>query len=88
MSSPGASCMQGAAMATAGSPDGSQKLAVGVLSWRCPTRIERSREKQRMWGFHGCQVVVHDHSEQGCALVGLCLSMCEVGVRVSGVCEL
>ena len=26
------------------------------------------------------------HSDQGCALVGLCLSMCEVGVRAGGVC--
>ena len=51
-----------------------------VVGW-CTTRIERSREKQRLWGFHGCQRVVHDYSEQGCALVGLCLSMCEVGVR-------
>ena len=26
------------------------------------------------------------HSERDCALVGLCLSMCEVGVRAGGVC--
>ena len=55
------------------------------VGW-CTTRIERSREKQRLWGFHGCQRVVHDYTEQGCALVGLCLSMCEVGVRAGGVC--
>jgi hypothetical protein len=30
--------------------------------------------------------VVLAHSEQGCALVGLCLSVCEVGVRAGGVC--
>ena len=49
------------------------------------TRMERSREEQQMCGFHGSQRVVHDYSEQGCALVGLCLSMCEVGVRAGGV---
>ena len=32
----------------------------------------------------GHQVVALAHSEQGCALVGLCLSMCEEGVRASG----
>ena len=47
----------------------------------CTTRTERSREEQQLWGFHGSQRAVHDYSEQGCALVGLCLSMCEVGVR-------
>ena len=62
------------------------KLAVGVLSWGCTTRTERSREEQQLWGFHGSQRAVHDCSEQGCALVGLCLSMCEVGVRAGGVC--
>ena len=46
----------------------------------CTTRTERSREKQQLWGFHGSQRAVHDYSEQGCALMGLCLSMCEVGV--------
>ena len=40
-----------------------------------------------MCGFHGSQRVVHDYSEQGCALVGLSLSMCEV-VRAGGVCDL
>ena len=67
---------------------GEHQCSFGGLSWVgwCTTRIERSREKQRLWGFHGCQRVVHDYSEQGCALVGLCLSMCEVGVRAGGVC--
>ena len=35
----------------------------------------------RASGYQGHQVVALAHSEQGCALVGLCLSMCEVGVR-------
>ena len=35
----------------------------------------------RARGYLGHQVVDLAHSEQGCALVGLCLSMCEVGVR-------
>ena len=34
------------------------------------------------------QVVALAHSDQGGALVGLYLSMCEVGVRAGGVCEL
>ena len=32
----------------------------------------------RARGYQGHQVVAHAHSDQGCALVGLCLSMCEV----------
>ena len=51
-----------------------------------PTRIERSRVQWRARGYLGRQVVVLAHSEQSCALVGLCLSMCEVGVRAGGVC--
>ena len=35
--------------------------------------------------YLGHQVVALAHSEQGCALVGLCLSMCEVGVGAGGV---
>ena len=35
----------------------------------------------RASGYQGHQVVALVNSEQGCALVGLCLSMCEVGVR-------
>ena len=35
----------------------------------------------RASGYQGHQVVALAHSDQGCALVGLCLSMCEVGVR-------
>ena len=50
--------------------------------------LERSREEQQLWGLHGSQRVVHHYSEQGCALVGLCLSMCEVVVRADGVCDL
>ena len=41
----------------------------------------------RSRGYQGHQVVALAHSDQGCALVGLCLSMCEVGVRAGGVCE-
>ena len=50
----------------------------------------------RARGYQGNQVVALTHSDQGCALVGLCLSMCEVGVRAAvpavsvaetGVCE-
>ena len=62
------------------------KLAVGVLSWGCPTRIERSRVQWRAKGCLGHQVIALANSEQGCALVGVCLSMCEVGVRAGGVC--
>ena len=40
----------------------------------------------RASGYQGHQVVALVNSEQGCALVGLCLSMCEVGVRAGGVC--
>ena len=57
------------------------------MGW-CTTRTERSREEQQLWGFRGSQRAVHDYSEQGCALVGLCLSMCEVRVRAGGVCDL
>ena len=64
------------------------ELSRAALWWGCTTRIERSREEQQLWGFHGSQRVVHHYSEQGCALVGLCLSMCEVGVRAGGVCDL
>ena len=39
----------------------------------------------RARGFQGLKVIALAHSEQGCALVGLCLSMCEVGVRAGGV---
>ena len=40
----------------------------------------------RARSYLGHQVVDLAHSEQGCALVGLCLSVCEVGVRAGGVC--
>ena len=62
------------------------KLAVGVLSWREPRPLQRSRVQWRSRGYQGHQVVALAHSDQGCALVGLCLSMCEVGVRAGGVC--
>ena len=42
----------------------------------------------RSRGYLDRQEVVHDYSEQGCALVGLCSRVCEVGVRAGGVCEL
>ena len=61
-------------------------LTDGVLLGAGPRRLEKSRVKWRARGCLGRQVVVHGHSEQGCALVGLCLSMCEVGVRAGGVC--
>ena len=41
---------------------------------------------QRLLEYLGHQVVLLACSEQGCALVRLCLSMCEVGVRAGGVC--
>ena len=56
-------------------------LTDGVLLGAGPRRLEMSRVQWRASGCQGHQVVVHGHSEQGCALVGLCLSMCEVGVR-------
>ena len=56
-------------------------LTDGVLLGAGPRRLEKSRVKWRAKGCLGRQVVVHGHSEQGCALVGLCLIMCEVGVR-------
>ena len=62
------------------------KLAVGVLSWREPRPLQRSRVQWRARGYQGHQVVALAHSEQGCALMGLCLSVCEVGVRAGGVC--
>ena len=62
------------------------KLAVGVLLWREPRPLQRSRAQWRARGYQGNQVVALAHSDQGCALVGLCLSMCEVGVRAGGVC--
>ena len=42
--------------------------------------------QRRAKGCLGHQVIALANSEQGCALVGLCLSMCEVGVRAGGVC--
>ena len=39
----------------------------------------------RARGYLGHQVGDLAQFEQGCALVGLCLSMCEVGVRAGGV---
>ena len=38
----------------------------------------------RARGYLDHQVVALARSEQGCALVGLCLSMCEEGVRAGG----
>ena len=40
----------------------------------------------RARSYLGHQVVALAHSEQGCALVGLGLGMCELGVRAGGVC--
>ena len=50
------------------------ELAVGVLSWRSSRELGRSRVQWRARGYLGHQVVVLAHSEQDCALVGLCLS--------------
>ena len=62
------------------------KLAVGCCRGESPRQLQRSRVQWRARGYLGHQVVALAHSEQGCALVGLCLSMCEVGVRAGGVC--
>ena len=62
------------------------KACVGVLSWREPRPLQRSRVQWRARGFQGLKVIALAHSEQGCALVRMCLSMCEVGVRAGGVC--
>ena len=61
-------------------------LTDGVLLGAGPRRLQRSRVQWRARGYQGHQVVALAHSDQGCALVGLCLSMCEVGVRAGGVC--
>ena len=50
------------------------ELAVGVLSWRSSRELGRSRVQWRARGYLGHQVVVLAHFEEGCALVGLCLS--------------
>ena len=76
----------GSGLSTRGEDAGALSSSA-VVGW-CTTRTERSREEQQLWGFHGSQRAVHDYSEQGCALVGLCLSMCEVRVRAGGVCDL
>ena len=61
------------------------KLAVGVLSRQEQRPLQRSRVQWRSRGYQGHQVVALASPNQGCALVGLCLSMCEVGVRAGGV---
>ena len=62
------------------------KLLSACCRGESPRPLQRSRVQWRARGYLGRQVVVLAHSEQGCALVGLCLSMCEVGVRAGGVC--
>ena len=66
--------------------DGRQSLPSGCCRGESPRQLQRSRVQWRARGYLGHQVVALAHSEQGCALVGLCLSMCEVGVRAGGVC--
>ena len=56
-----------------------------VVGW-CPTRIERSRVQWRARGYLGHQVVLLAYSEQGCALMGLCLT-CVKWECVPAVCE-
>ena len=66
-------------------PPGARRRAVVARARDSCRGAECSGEPERR-GYLGHQVVVHAHSEQGCALVGLCLSVCEVGVRAGGVC--
>ena len=61
------------------------KLPSACCRGESPRPLQRSRVQWRARGYLGHQVVALAHSEQGCALVGLCLSMCEVGVRAGGV---
>ena len=61
-------------------------LPSGCCRGESPRQLQRIRVQWRARGYLGHQVVDLAHSEQGCALVGLCLSMCEVGVRAGGVC--
>ena len=62
------------------------KLPSACCRGESPRPLQRSRVQWRARGYQGHQVVALAHSDQGCALVGLCLSMCEVGVRAGGVC--
>ena len=56
-----------------------------VVGW-CTTRIGRSRVQWRARGYLGHQVVLLAYSEQGCALMGLCLT-CVKWECVPAVCE-
>ena len=78
--------MSASAVAAAGPPDGRQSLPSGCCRGESPRQLQRGRVQWRARGYLGHQVVDLAHSEQGCALVGLCLSVCEVGVRAGGVC--
>ena len=75
VSSHGVSCMCAAAVATAGPPDGPQSLPSACCRGESARQLQRSRVQWRARGYLGHQVVALAHSEQGCALVGLCLSM-------------
>ena len=61
-----------------------------VVSWEAASSaasdVYKRQVQWRASGYQGHQVVALAHSDQGCALVGLCLSVCEVGVRAGGVC--
>ena len=48
-------------------------LTDGVLLGAGPRRLEKSRVKWRSRGYLDRQEVLHDYSEQSCALVGLFL---------------
>ena len=56
-----------------------------VVGW-CTTRIGRIRVQWRARGYLGHQVVLLAYSEQGCALMGLCLT-CVKWECVPAVCE-
>ena len=64
------------------------KLPSACCRGESPRPLQRSRVQWRARGYLGRQVVVLAHSEQGCALVGVCVSVCEVGGRAGGVGEL
>ena len=83
---PAPSCTSASAVAAAGPSDGRQSLPSACCRGESARPLQRSRVQWRASGYQGHQVVALVHSDQGCALMGLCLSVCEVGVRAGGVC--